>query len=280
MMLDFRQQGPLRVCVLAASLGVASITRAEEPASAAAPDAPTARAEVAFREGVTAFASGRYHSAIALFLDADRLQPRPELTFDIARSYEKLGNAAEAARYYREYLRRAGHPPDEAEVRSAIARLESSDGPVAAAPAGDSPSGVLTTGGPFGPTSAAAGARPSDSDAERGSAKSAKVKTTLGWIGIGGAGAAFAGALVFEILRQNAENKAEHEHEQVRFLDDVQTMESDRTTARVLLGTGAGLALTGGIFLLLGANDDAKTRPAVAFRASPSALAADASWRF
>jgi tetratricopeptide (TPR) repeat protein len=75
------------------------------------------------REGVSAFAAGRYPEAIQAFLAADRLRPSPALSFNIAKAYEREGNTAEALQHYREYLHRAGQPQDRAAVAARIDEL-------------------------------------------------------------------------------------------------------------------------------------------------------------
>lgn len=74
---------------------------------------------------------------------------------------------------------------------------------------------------------------------------------TVGIIAMSAGGAALGGALAFELLRRDAEQKARGEHEQIRFAQDVDTMESRRTAARVLGGVGAGLAAVGGVLFFL-----------------------------
>jgi tetratricopeptide (TPR) repeat protein len=59
-----------------------------------------------YREARKAFDAGEYERAIRLFVEADRLAPRAALSFNIARSYEKLGDSARALEHYRRYLRR------------------------------------------------------------------------------------------------------------------------------------------------------------------------------
>jgi tetratricopeptide (TPR) repeat protein len=273
----------VRSFLLAALLSTtwSAVTYADESDGPNIDDERTARADVQFQEGVKAFASGRYHAAIQLFTEADRIQPKPELSFDIGRSYENLGEAATAVAFYREYLRRAVHPPDEADVLQRIDGLESQrvshpvsedDGPQVLAtrsPTGPYPGGGRADGGP-----------PPDSEGNG----SGKVLRTIGWAGLGAAAVAFGGAAIFEVMRNNAEDDAAREHQQIRFDQYVQTMESDRTAARVLFGTGAALAVTGGVFLVVGASQsnghDKKSR--VALRVSPESggLSAGASWRF
>lgn len=75
---------------------------------------------------------------------------------------------------------------------------------------------------------------------------------TFGFIGLGAGGAALGGALVFEILRRNAESDAKNDHTQVAYADHLDTMQGRQTAARVLLGAGVVLAAAGGAFLWLG----------------------------
>jgi tetratricopeptide (TPR) repeat protein len=74
---------------------------------------------------------------------------------------------------------------------------------------------------------------------------------TVGIVAMSAGGAALGGALAFELLRRDAEQKAHSEHEQIRFAQDIDTMESRRTAARVLGGVGAGLAAIGGVLFFL-----------------------------
>lgn len=246
-------------------------------------DEGTARAEAQFRGAVEAFAAGRYHAAIALFTEADRIRPKPELSFDIARSYENLGDYATAVAFYREYLRRAGHPADEAEVLARIDQLSSRNSSPASLPESndDGPRMIAaqTASGPFAGNN---GVNAPTRDAEANG--SGKVFTTLGWAGLGAAAVAFGGAAAFEVMRHGAENDAANERQQIRFDQYVQTMETDRTAARVLFGTGAVLTLTGGIFLFVGASKSRAQdkKPLVALRVAPEAggLSAGAAWRF
>jgi tetratricopeptide (TPR) repeat protein len=248
-------------------------------------DERTAHAEAQFRGAVEAFAAGRYHAAIVLFTEADRIQPRPELSFDIARSYENLGDYKTAVGFYREYLRRAGHPADEAEVLARIDQLSSRNSSPAPLPEsndeGPKMIAAQTASGPY--AGGSNGVNGTARDAAQASG-SGKVFTTLGWAGLGAAAVAFGGAAAFEIMRHNAEKDASNERQQIRFDQYVQTMETDRTTARVLFGTGAVLTVTGGVLLFVGASKsrDEDKKSLVALRVAPEAggLSAGATWRF
>lgn len=73
-----------------------------------------------YREGRAAFDAGDFERAIRLFVEADRTAPSAALSFNIARSYEKLGNNARALEHYRHYLRRE---PDGAGAKRAAERI-------------------------------------------------------------------------------------------------------------------------------------------------------------
>lgn len=82
------------------------------------------RAQDLFHQGVAAYDAGRLDEAARLFAEADRLMPSPELAFNIARIYERMGDAPAAIRQFERYLRDS-HPPDaeRADVEARIAAL-------------------------------------------------------------------------------------------------------------------------------------------------------------
>lgn len=77
----------------------------------------------------------------------------------------------------------------------------------------------------------------------------------LGWTAVATGGAALGGALAFELVRQGAEKDAQRETGQIQFAQDVRRMHAQQTAARVLVGTGAALAVVGGVMLLVGAGN-------------------------
>jgi tetratricopeptide (TPR) repeat protein len=97
----------------------------DPPGAATKDDAQAkARAKVHFERGIAAYKEGRYKDAIDAFLDAHREFPSPSLSFNTARAYEKMGDSAGALRFYREYLRQLGEPPDRAAVEARVSELE------------------------------------------------------------------------------------------------------------------------------------------------------------
>lgn len=92
-------------------------------------EAETARFREAFLRGETHFQSGDYGAAIASFKEADRMRVTPEVAYDLAKCFEKLGDEPFTIFYYRLYMRRAPSAPDTLEVAekvgTVIARLES-----------------------------------------------------------------------------------------------------------------------------------------------------------
>jgi tetratricopeptide (TPR) repeat protein len=82
-----------------------------------------------FERAEAHFRAGDYGAAVALFRQADRLRVTPEVAYDLAKCFEKLGDEAYTVYYYRLYLRRAPDAPDTLEVAekvgTALAKAES-----------------------------------------------------------------------------------------------------------------------------------------------------------
>jgi tetratricopeptide (TPR) repeat protein len=84
----------------------------------------TDRARARYQQGAQAYAAGRYKDAIDLFLDADRLAPNPAFAYNIGLGYEELGDAPNALRWYRDYLRALPNATDRDDIEPRIARAE------------------------------------------------------------------------------------------------------------------------------------------------------------
>lgn len=87
--------------------------------------AAIAEARAAFAEAQSAYAAGDLERARAQLERAHRLSPSAELSYDLARVHERMGDASKAIALYREYL--DTHRPSEAEsakIARAIANLE------------------------------------------------------------------------------------------------------------------------------------------------------------
>ncbi|HEX6275857.1 MAG TPA: PEGA domain-containing protein [Polyangiaceae bacterium] len=112
----------LHAVLLASSVAFASPHAGAEPTSSPGDEPDTAdpgrvaRARALFDEGVAAYAAGRYYDSIERFTETARLYPNQQLSFNIAKAYDNLGNRSAALRYYREYLRSSEGPPDGATV--------------------------------------------------------------------------------------------------------------------------------------------------------------------
>lgn len=92
-------------------------------------DTETARFKAAFELGEKHFQAGDFGAAIASFREAERNRVTPEVAYDLAKCFEKLGDEPFTIFYYRLYMRRAPSAPDTLEVAekvgTVIARLES-----------------------------------------------------------------------------------------------------------------------------------------------------------
>lgn len=85
-------------------------------------EAALARARDRFAAGLAAYDAGRLDEATRLLLEADGMVHFPELTFNIARVYERMGEAREAIRFFERYLREAR--VEEAERADVQRRIE------------------------------------------------------------------------------------------------------------------------------------------------------------
>ena len=92
-------------------------------------DAESQRFKAAFERGEAHFQKGDFGAAIASFKEADRARVTPEVAYDLAKCFEKLGDEAYTTFYYRLYMRRAPSAPDTLDVAekvgTTLARLES-----------------------------------------------------------------------------------------------------------------------------------------------------------
>jgi outer membrane receptor protein involved in Fe transport len=91
--------------------------------SVARADGVRDEAELHFRIGIQHFETGDYQGALEHFLASNRLSPNPNVRFDIARSYERLGAYPEAFRYFVEALRDETAEEARRGIRESIQRL-------------------------------------------------------------------------------------------------------------------------------------------------------------
>lgn len=98
---------------------------AEESAEAFVPEEQSRTAEASrfFEEGIAHFRERRYQQAIRAFQLAAERVPSADLSYNIARAHEELGEYPNAIEYFERYLRDRVDPPDRARVEGRIARL-------------------------------------------------------------------------------------------------------------------------------------------------------------
>jgi tetratricopeptide (TPR) repeat protein len=223
---------------------------------------PLIAAQRQHHAAVRAFALGNYRQAIELFSAADKQLPNAAYSFNIARAYEALGDASHALGFYRDYLRRAGSPPDTTQVNQRIqalsARLADQSvqrdklaGPPTRAPASRArvPAG-LSPAAPAVPPTALSAPR-SNATPTPEPAPGADLRTA-GFVTLGAGAAALGVGMIFEIMRANTESAATREAEQTRFAEELDSMRSQQTAARVFAGAGIALAAAGGVLLTAG----------------------------
>jgi len=94
------------------------------PVSTPPPPANDEQAAKLFEKATANYRQGKFRDAVSEFLEADKLRPSPVLAYDVAQTYEKLGDPDHAATYYREYLRRAPNAPDRPVVEASLRNME------------------------------------------------------------------------------------------------------------------------------------------------------------
>jgi hypothetical protein len=101
--------------LLAALLALAARAHADEDSAA--------RAEDLFRKGYERYHAADYSGAIKQFEAAAQIHPSPVLDYNMAKSYEQLGNKPLAIKLYKKYLE--SNPPEakQAEAEERIAKL-------------------------------------------------------------------------------------------------------------------------------------------------------------
>src|SRR5262249_10613187 len=89
--------------------------------------APLDEAKAAFAQGKVAFEKGDWNTALEQFMRANQLAPAPSLSYNIGKTYEKMGRNKDAVVWFEKYLELAGPPKDDDdrkfqdELRSRIA---------------------------------------------------------------------------------------------------------------------------------------------------------------
>jgi tetratricopeptide (TPR) repeat protein len=84
-----------------------------------------AEARAHFEQGQLAYRSGQLKEALGHFTHAYELAPSPELDFDLARVYERVGEPASAIHHLRAYLQQVEiKDTDRQQIEARIARLE------------------------------------------------------------------------------------------------------------------------------------------------------------
>ncbi len=77
-----------------------------------------------YNEGRSLFEQGKYTQAIDKFRQADQIAPAPLLDFNIGLAYDRMGDRANAIKYYRTYLDRAPSAQNRDAVQAKINRLQ------------------------------------------------------------------------------------------------------------------------------------------------------------
>jgi tetratricopeptide (TPR) repeat protein len=86
----------------------------------AAPDPEIARAKALFQRAEVHFSVGEFVRALELYKEAYKRKPLPGFLFNIGQCHRNLGQCDRAVFFYKQYLLRAGDPPNKEEVARLI----------------------------------------------------------------------------------------------------------------------------------------------------------------
>jgi hypothetical protein len=186
-------------------LSAALLSSVGESAALAQPEANTddRRARELFLTGDTAYAEGRYADALRAFTEAYELSGRPQLLFNLANCYERLGRNADAIDALEKYLATVD-PKDRDPVEGRIVRLKRLEARQDAAGAKNEKE-RSGEGAPVTPLPAPA---PTPGVSAVGALTETPSSPALPWILVGSGGAFVIAGSVFAILTLGARSDA------------------------------------------------------------------------
>lgn len=236
---------PLVCLALAAALSGAAL-----PATAQPRETPRALYEA----GTRAYAEQRYRDALGSFQQAYERSGHPALLFNIALSWERMGEPGEAARALRRYVVAVPAAPDRASLERRIAALETEERRLhPAVPAAPAPPAAVAPA----PASAPAPRRP----------VVAARRSPGPWI-VGGLGLAAAGVGAALMVTAGGHiDTANEAQDEVARGDAIAAGEAQQTAGVVLLAGGAA-ALVGALVWRLA--EPATAAPPVRVGAAPA----------
>ncbi len=100
----------------------------------------SARARALYEQAVKEYNTGSYETACALFREGYQRRPDPAFLFNLGQCHRQLGHYAQAAMFYKTYLRVEPDAPNRGEVEQRVRDMERA----ASAP----PAGVVAPGAP------------------------------------------------------------------------------------------------------------------------------------
>jgi tetratricopeptide (TPR) repeat protein len=251
-------------------------------------DADVARAQTLYEDGNKLFNVGEYDQAIAKFKEGYLLSKAPLFLYNIAQAYRQKGDCAEAAKFYRNYLREAPDADNRARIEQRIQEMDAcakrspplpSGGD--AKPPGGSPVGRTEPGpgdqGAGGTAASGSGAQHGDpGDDDTSAAAPGRGKRLAGFIS-GGAGLVLVGAGVYFSLVAS-DKAAELEAACAGSCDfadpHLAALDADgkaaNRSAAILYAVGGVAVVSGVVLYLWGRGDERAPGPTLAIAPSPS----------
>ncbi len=246
--MKFRRLLSVLICAVTLALGGPLAAQEEDP--------DVARVEALSQEGAEAFQAGRYRDAIVRFKEAYALVPVANLLYNIALSYERIGDGDAAITYYEKFIVADDADP---EVRGvALGRLKD---------LGRARRAEVVE--PIGPDKPVEPTGPNNGGAETGGGNGQNSDSSGTWTTVGiitaGVGVALVGTgVVFGQVSSSEQDNFDGSLDANEKALSRSAAEKNALTADILFGAG-GLAIVGGITMIIldatsGGGDDSGAR--------------------
>lgn len=239
-------------------LALASVTAlglASNPAFAQS-NAGDKRAFQLFQEGDELYKQGNFAEAAEKFRAAYALDPNPTLLYNLARSYENLGELDQAADTYREYLQRQPDATDRGAIERRIETLEQQLEEKRA----------LERAAKQKP-------EPTAPPAERAPEPEQTGPGALPWVVVGVGGAALIAGGVLRLMAEQKHASAEDDGDASSAQDKQENAESLAEVSGITLIAGAVVGAVGVSWLLLGSDSEKAARsPSLGLFAGPGTI--------
>jgi tetratricopeptide (TPR) repeat protein len=243
---------------LAVLLALSSVVHADAPSD-------KERSKRLWLDGAHEYSAGHYAVAITRFEDAYRLDPNPNILYNLALAYRKADKPEEALAQLRAYLKAKPQAANRTEVEATIAELEATVAKRQPAPEPEPAPPPPVVAPP--PPAVALATDPASTPRAR-----AWYQDPLGWSLVGGGVAAAAVGAGLMVHAGGLSDEANQAADYAVARDRHDSAQTFQTVGLVVLGVGGAAVAAGVAEMLLGSHASGES-PRVGFTVGPGGLA-------